>query len=256
MRRSVDRILTTHVGSLPRSEALVDYLYAREEGELVDVQELNSQARADVASLVDKQLAAGIDIIDDGEASKTAFVRYITDRLSGFHGVSSTPAYADLEDFPDYQRSRPVGQGRRMPPNPACEAPVEVRNSEAVQRDIANLKEAIGNRSPEDCFMPAASPGVIAMNLDNHYYPTHEEYLYAVAEAIKQEYHAITDAGFLLQLDCPDLAMGRHRHFKDKSIEEFRANSALSIEALNWAIAGIPPGQLRLHVCWGNYPGP
>jgi 5-methyltetrahydropteroyltriglutamate--homocysteine methyltransferase len=125
-----------------------------------------------------------------------------------------------------------------------------------VQRDIENFKAALGDHRTEDCFIPAASPGVIAMNLDNHFYPTHEAYLYAVADAMRREYQAITDAGFLLQLDSPDLAMGRHRHFKNRSLDEFRVHSALSIEALNHAVAGIPPGQLRLHVCWGNYEGP
>jgi 5-methyltetrahydropteroyltriglutamate--homocysteine methyltransferase len=231
-------------------------LFAREDGETVDPQTLDAQVRQDVADVVQKQLAAHVDIISDGEASKTAFVRYIKDRLAGFGGVSKTPAYADQEEFPGFAAPRAIGAGRRMPPNPACEGPVTVRDSQAVQHDINHLQAALGSHSAGDCFLPAASPGVIAMNLDNHFYPTHEAYLYAVADAMKQEYEAIANAGFLLQLDCPDLAMGRHRHYKDRSLEEFRANCALSIEALNHAVANIPPGQLRLHVCWGNYEGP
>ncbi len=257
MRRSTDRILTTHTGSLPRSEELVDLLFAREAGQPVDSEVLADQVRRDVAELVRKQTRVGVDVISDGEASKTAFVRYVKERLGGFSGASATPSYADQDEFPAFAQARAIGGAtRRMPPNPACEGPVTVRDREAVQRDIANLRMALGEHEPGDCFLPAASPGVIAMNLDNHYYPTHEAYIYAVADAMRQEYEAITGAGFLLQLDCPDLAMGRHRHFKDQSTEEFRRHSTLSIEALNHAVAGIPPSQLRLHVCWGNYEGP
>ena len=256
MRRSVDRILTTHTGSLPRPQRLVDLLFAREDGEPVDTAELAAETKAAVAELVHQQRAAGVDVISDGEASKTAFVRYVKDRLSGFSGASHGPAFADLEAFPAFSGNRALNTGRRLPPNPACEGPVAVRDMEAIKQDIANFKAALGDQAPADCFLPAASPGVIAMNLDNRYYPTHEAYITAIADAMRPEYHAITDAGFLLQLDCPDLAMGRHRHFKDRTVEEFRAHSLESVAVLNHALAGIPPEQVRLHLCWGNYEGP
>jgi 5-methyltetrahydropteroyltriglutamate--homocysteine methyltransferase len=256
MRRSVERILTTHTGSLPRPPRLVELLYAREDGDPVDAAELAAVTQAVVAELVQQQRAAGVDIISDGEASKSAFVRYVKDRLSGFGGESHGPAFADLEAFPDFGGTRAITTGRRMPPNPACEGPVTMRDAVAIQQDIANLTAALGDLAPGDCFLPAASPGVIAMNLDNHYYPTHEAYITAIADAMRHEYHAITDAGFLLQLDCPDLAMGRHRHFKDRTLDEFRAHSLESVAVLNHALAGIPPEQVRLHLCWGNYEGP
>jgi 5-methyltetrahydropteroyltriglutamate--homocysteine methyltransferase len=255
MRRSRERILTTHVGSLPRPPDLSRLLLAREAGKEVDLAEIERLAGAAVADAVSQQLQAGIDFISDGEMGKPGFVRYVKDRLDGFSGQSSTPQFADIADFPEFARWRASEPGRAQI-NPACEAPITVRDTAAVHRDIERLKAALNGRDPAGCFMPAASPGVIAMNLDNHYYPSHEAYLEAIADAMRYEYRAITDAGFVLQLDCPDLAMGRHRHFKDRPVAEFIANCELSIEALNHAVKGIPAGQLRLHLCWGNYEGP
>lgn len=255
MRRSRDRFLTTHVGSLPRPPELSRLLLAQEAGEDIDPAELEGLATAAVADAVRHQIEFGIDFISDGELGKPGFVRYVKDRLNGFSGQSSTPQFADIADFPEFAKWRASEPGRAQI-NPACEAPITVRDRDAVYRDVQRLTAALGSHEPADCFIPAASPGVIAMNLDNHYYPTHEAYLEAIAEAMRYEYQAITGAGFVLQLDCPDLAMGRHRHFKDRSVSDFVANCKLSIDALNHAVQDIPPGQLRLHLCWGNYEGP
>lgn len=255
MPRSSHRVLTTHTGSLPRPKELRELLLAHETGQDTDSAHFQRQLQAAVRDVVQRQLAAGIDVIGDGEMSKTGFVRYVTDRLGGFAGRSATPQFADVEAFPEFASWRASEPGRAQV-NPACEGPVEVRDRSGVERDIENLRSALNGHPAESCFIPAASPGVVAMNLDNHYYPSQEAYVFAVADAMKYEYQAIAAAGFTIQLDCPDLAMGRHRHFKDRSLEDFLAHSSMSIDALNHSVTGIPPGQLRLHVCWGNYEGP
>jgi len=255
MKRSTERILTTHAGSLPRPPELRQILLAYEAGEPVDETELDRLTAEAVAEVVRRQKEAGVDLISDGEMSKTGFVRYVTGRLSGFGGRSATPQFADIADFPEFAGWRASEPGRAQV-NPACEGPIELRDRAAIERDVAHLKGALDGKNPDECFVPAASPGVIAMNLDNHYYPSQEAYLQAVAEAMRHEYRALTDAGFVVQLDCPDLAMGRHRHFKDRPLADFVANAEQSLEALNHAVEGIPAGQLRLHLCWGNYEGP
>ena len=255
MTRSLDRVLTTHTGSLPRPAELRQLLLAQEAGSALDGGTFEANLRDAIQDVVKRQITAGIDIVGDGEMSKTGFVRYVTGRLSGFGGRSATPQFGDIEDFPEFASWRASEPGRAQV-NPACEAPVELRDAAAIDRDVNNLVAALGTHPAQACFVPAASPGVIAMNLDNHYYPSQEAYVYAVADAMRYEYQAIAAAGFTLQLDCPDLAMGRHRHFKGRPLTDFLTHSALSVEALNHAVAGIPASQLRLHVCWGNYEGP
>ena len=211
-----------------------------------------------VADAVKHQVAVGIDIISDGEMSKIGFANYVKDRLTGFGGQSIPFTAQDILDHPDlnvrlFRRSEDGG-GRNF--IPACTGPISLRDRDAVHRDIANFKAALQEVQPEGVFMPAASPGAIAQVMQNSYYPTQEAYLYALADAMRYEYQTIVAAGFSLQLDCPDLAMQRHVRFAGASIDEFRRHLQQSIEVLNYALAGIPPEHVRVHVCWGNYHGP
>jgi 5-methyltetrahydropteroyltriglutamate--homocysteine methyltransferase len=255
MKRSTDRILTTHTGSLPRPVDLTALLVAHETGEPYDHQALPLQIRAAVADVVAKQCDTGLDVINDGEMSKFFYATYIKDRLTGFDGESLTRPIADARDFPDYaQRTNPSSRSIRR--TPACTGPITYQGAEAVARDIANFTAALRDVRPQETFLTAASPGVIALFLQNQYYPSDEAYLYAIAEAMKPEYTAIYQAGFLLQVDCPDLAMGRHFQFADASLDVFLRQAAMNVEVLNYALADIPPERLRLHLCWGNYEGP
>lgn len=258
MKRSTERILTTHTGSLPRPENLVQLMVAKEQGKQVDAKELADSVRIAVAEVVKHQVAVGIDIISDGEMSKIGFANYVKDRLTGFGGESNPVVAQDVLDHPDLRvrmfRRNEGGESRYF--TPACNGPITLRDKDAVHTDIANLKAALQGVQTEEFFMPAASPGTIAQVMQNNYYPTQEAYLYALADAMRYEYQAIVAAGFLLQLDCPDLAMQRHTRYAGASIEEFRRQVQQNIEALNYALTGISPEQVRVHVCWGNYPGP
>src|SRR5579859_1901401 len=258
MQRSTSRILTTHTGSLPRPKSLVELMLAKESGEPVDASRLEAEVEAAVKGIVAQQLEVGVDVVNDGEMSKVGYSTYVKERLTGFggsqtmaHGSSIAPA--DLLDYPGFaqRRSRPVDLML-----PACTGPIEVADRAAVHKDVAHLKAALVDKQPAGVFVSAASPGVISLFLANEYYPSREAYLEAIATAMKQEYDAIAGAGFVLQLDCPDLAMGRHIQFGQASLDEFRWNAALNVEALNYATADIPPEQLRMHLCWGNYEGP
>ncbi len=253
MKRSTERILTTHTGSLPRPEDLVAMLYARDKGELTDQAVFEQRVREATAEVVRQQVECGIDIVNDGEVSKIGYSTYVKDRLTGFGGEAGPLRAADVLEFPVYARSvfRVAGMKR-----PACTGPITYKEKAALQTDIENLKAALQGVQPEEVFMSAASPGVISLFLKNDYYPNHDAYLAALADAMKVEYDAIHQAGFLLQVDCPDLAMGRHIQFADDSLEEFRKKAELHVEALNHALADIPPDRLRLHLCWGNYEGP
>ena len=258
MKRSTERILTTHTGSLPRPDNLMQMMIAREQGQPVDASELAGTVRNAVAEAVKHQVAVGIDIISDGEMSKIGFANYVKDRLTGFGGRSNPLTAQDILDHPDLNvhllRRKEGGGGRNF--IPACTGPISLRDQDAVHRDIANLKAALQEVRPEGVFMPAASPGAIAQVMQNNYYPTQEAYLYALADAMRYEYQTIVAAGLSLQLDCPDLAMQRHVRFADAPIEEFRRHLQQSVEVLNYALSGIPPEQVRVHVCWGNYQGP
>ncbi len=260
MKRSTDAILTTHTGSLPRPADLLPLLRAKDDGTLSDQAAFAAQVKSAVAATVRRQLDTGIAIVNDGEMSKPSYANYVKDRLSGFEGSErSAPIRgADMLDFPDYARASAGGMGAsgvRMK-RPACTGPIAYRDKEALQIDLDNLQTALAGTSPAEAFMSAASPGVVTFFLSNKYYPSHEAYLRAIAEAMRTEYEAICAAGFVLQVDCPDLAMSRHVHYKDLSLAEFRKTIAMHIEALNHALVNVPQDRVRIHLCWGNYEGP
>jgi 5-methyltetrahydropteroyltriglutamate--homocysteine methyltransferase len=255
MRRSTDRILTTHTGSLPRPDELTKVMFAKEEGVPVDSAVLAARIKAAVADVVGRQVAAGIDVVDDGEYSKPSYATYVKDRLTGFGGESHPLTYRDLVDFPGMARRVFGDPGRARRKTPACTAPIAVRDPAAAATDVANLQAAPAAAGRER-FLTAASPGVISLFFRNDHYPTQEAYLAAIADAMKHEYETVARAGFVLQIDCPDLGMGRHIQYADLSIAEFRKKARLHIEALDHALANVPPEQIRMHVCWGNYEGP
>jgi 5-methyltetrahydropteroyltriglutamate--homocysteine methyltransferase len=256
MQRSVDRILTTHTGSLPRPDDLTQAMFAREEGVPVDPAALAARIRSAVAQVVRKQTEVGVDVISDGEFSKPSYATYVKDRLAGFGGASHPLQYRDLVDFPGMARRVFGDPGRARRKTPACTAPIALRDGEAARVDVANLQAALAQVKAREAFLSAASPGVISLFFRNDHYPSHETYLFAIAEAMKHEYETVAGAGLVLQVDCPDLAMGRHIQFADLSVEEFRKMARLHLEALDYALARVPPEQARIHLCWGNYEGP
>jgi 5-methyltetrahydropteroyltriglutamate--homocysteine methyltransferase len=256
MIRSTERFLTTHTGSLPRPDDLVRMMYAKEEGVPVEPAALAARVRAAVAEVVKKQVDAGIDVVNDGEMSKPSYATYVKDRLAGFGGTGNTFVYQDLADFPNLARRVFGDPGRSRRKTPACNAPIAVRDPHAAQADVDNLAAALAAAGRTDAFMSAASPGVVSLFFRNDHYPSQEAYLFAIAEAMRQEYQTIARAGIVLQIDCPDLAMGRHIQYADLSLPEFRKRAGMHVEALNHALAGIAPEALRLHLCWGNYEGP
>ena len=256
MQRSTDRFLTTHTGSLPRPDALIKTMYAKEEGVPVDPAALAARVRAAVAKIVSKQAAAGIDLINDGEMSKPSYATYIKDRLNGFGGTGNTFIYQDVHEFPMLEKRVFGDPGRSRRKTPACNAAISVRDAQAAVTDTDNLKAALANVKARGGFMSAASPGVVSLFFRNDFYKDFEAYIYAIADAMRDEYEKVAKAGFMLQIDCPDLGMGRHIQYADLSQEEFRKRAHLHVEALNHALSNIPPEQLRMHVCWGNYEGP
>jgi 5-methyltetrahydropteroyltriglutamate--homocysteine methyltransferase len=256
MKRSTERFLTTHTGSLPRPDDLVRMMFAREEGVPVDRAALAARIRTAVAEIASKQTQIGLDIINDGELSKPSYATYIKDRLHGFGGESGSLRYRDLVDYPELAKRVFGDPGRSRRKTPACDGPISVRDPQAAQTDADNLSAALQRSQAAEGFLSAASPGVISLFFRNTHYPSHEAYLFAIADAMRHEYESVARAGLVLQIDCPDLAMGRHIQFADLSLEEFRRMARLHIEALNHALATIPPDQLRMHVCWGNYEGP
>jgi len=256
MKRSVDRILTTHTGSLPRPPDLIRTMFAREEGVPVDTAALAARIRLAVAEVVRKQVDAGLAVVNDGEVSKPSYATYIKDRLTGFGGTSQALRYRDLVDFPEMAKRVFGDPGRARRKTPACTGPITVRDPAAAQADVDNLKAAVAAAPAEDVFVSAASPGVISLFFRDDHYRDHEKYLFAIADAMRHEYETVARAGFTLQLDCPDLAMGRHIQFADLDLAAFRRMAALHLSALDHAVARIPPEQLRMHLCWGNYEGP
>ncbi len=256
MKRSTERFLTTHTGSLPRPDDLIRMMYAKEEGVPVDPAALAARVKSAVAEVVGKQVKAGVDVVNDGEMSKPSYATYVKDRLAGFGGTGNTFVYQDLADFPALARRVFGDPGRSRRKTPACNAPISVRDPAAAKEDAANLKAALMQTAATEGFMSAASPGVVSLFFRNEYYPSQEAYLFAIADAMRAEYETIAAAGIVLQIDCPDLAMGRHIQYADLSLEEFRKRAAMHIEALNHALANIPPERLRIHLCWGNYEGP
>ena len=257
MKRSTSRILTTHTGSLPRSPYLQELLRGREDRADFDPDLLASGVRDAVDEVVARQQRAGIDVINDGEQGRSQYATYVKERLTGFEGerlVHTRPRLDDA-DFPDFAATQTHLSSRNMP-QPACTGPIAWKDWPAVERDIATLARASSDSPGEEVFMTAASPGVIANFLPNEYYPTEEAYLYALAEVMKDEYNAIADAGILLQIDCPDLAMTRVSQFSHLSVEEFKKVVELHVEVVNYALKDINPEQTRLHLCWGNTEGP
>ena len=256
MKRSTERFLCTHTGSLPRPEDLIRMMYAKEEGVPVGYVALAERVASAVEEVVRKQAEAGIDVINDGEMSKPSYATYIKDRLSGFGGSGNTFVYQDLVAFPNLAKRVFGDPGRSRRKTPACNAAIGVRDPEAARADVAHLKAAFGKVKGEEMFMSAASPGVVSLFFRNEHYPSEEAYIFAIAEAMRHEYETVANAGIVLQLDCPDLAMGRHIQHADLSLLEWRKKAELHVEALNHAVKNIPPERLRMHLCWGNYEGP
>lgn len=253
MKRSSQRILATHTGSLPRPPDLLAMLEAVDAGPPPDPPAFAARVRSATREIVTQQAAAGVDIVNDGEQGKVGYSTYVRQRLTGFDGQSTVRGRADWADFPEAaaraERRAPVAR-------PACNGPVAWKDRAAVDTDIANLRAALEGAQVTEAFMTAASPGVVAHFLPNQYYPSREAYLARLAEVMKEEYDAIHRAGFVLQIDCPDLAMGRHLGFPELSTPEFVRIAEGNVEALNHALRDIPPDRLRLHLCWGNYQGP
>ena len=257
MHRSTQRILTTHTGSLPRVPAILDVLRQRERGEPADPAEMERAALAATREVVEQQLQVGLDIVNDGEQYKPSYATYIIDRVAGFDGERRAvfPKRLDSADFPEWARAA-APRGLAAMRVPTCNGPLVWKDFDAVTLDIARLREATHGKQVAELFMTAASPGVISVMLSNNYYPTREAYVFALAEIMRREYEAITDAGFILQIDCPDLAMSHNSEFSDLSIPEFLKVIAMHVDALNHATANFATDRLRMHLCWGNYEGP
>jgi 5-methyltetrahydropteroyltriglutamate--homocysteine methyltransferase len=257
MQLSTDRILTTHVGSLPRPQEVVDFLFAQDRGDSYDRTGFDDALQRAVAGSVSRQSEAGIDVVSDGEMSKISYATYIRHRLTGFEpGNVPRATPADLDDFPEY-RDRIAAMGATPKyVRPICKGPIAVKDPEPLHQDIARFKRALSAADVVDAFMTAVSPGTIALFQPNEYYPSRQAYLEALAGAMRAEYETIVESGLLLQVDCPDLGMGRHITFRDADEGEFLRNAAMQVEALNHALANVPADRVRLHVCWGNYEGP
>ena len=256
MSASAGRILTTHVGSLPRSQAVTDVLFARERDEARDVDADDEVLRTAVAEVVRRQVGIGIDVVSDGETSKISYATYIARRLSGFDGDTPREPGQDLVEFPGLLRKLAERGATAKYRRPRCVAAVAVKDLGPLTTDLRNLQGAVAAAHPTAAFMNAASPGVIALFQPNDYYRTQDEYLEALAAALQAEYEGIVRAGILLQIDAPDLAMGRHTMYRDRSLEEFERLAARHIEVLNHALRNVPAERVRMHVCWGNYEGP
>jgi 5-methyltetrahydropteroyltriglutamate--homocysteine methyltransferase len=259
MKTSQDRILTTHVGSLPRSEAVFALLEAREGRKDFDADQFEGTIRQGVLDIVRRQVETGVDVVSDGETSKISYATYVHDRLAGFSDEGSpgpSKPHLDVAAFPDFRKKMAVFTGGQRFKRVACVGPIAVKDREALQRDLGNLRAAVDAAHPTEAFITAASPGVVASFLPNKYYPTHEAYIEAIADAMREEYAAIADARFVVQIDCPDLAMSRHTGFQDLSESDFIKRAAFHAEVLNHALDGVAPDRVRVHICWGNYEGP
>jgi 5-methyltetrahydropteroyltriglutamate--homocysteine methyltransferase len=249
-------ILATHTGSLPRSQEVVDFIFARENGETYDAAAFDACMTQAVSDTVARQVAAGVDIVSDGETSKISYATYVKDRYTGFSGDSPRNAPADLKQFPTFLKRLAEAGGTPQYARPMCTGEVRSKGQGELQKDIDNLKVAMAAHGAERGFMNAASPGVISLFLQNDFYPTREAYLAALADAMKEEYETIVAAGLDLQLDCPDLALSRHMLFNDLSDDEFLKIADSHVEALNHALQNVPQDKVRIHICWGNYEGP
>ena len=249
-------IKTTHVGSLPRTQEVVDFIFARENEEAYDQTAFDAAMTAAVSETVRKQVAAGIDIVSDGETSKISYATYVKDRYTGFSGDSPRNAPADLKMFPGFLKRLADDGGTPKYARPMCTGEVTSKGQGELEKDIANLQAAMGEHGAKQGFMNAASPGVISLFLQNDFYPNREAYLAALADAMRTEYETIVGAGLHLQLDCPDLALSRHMLFADLTDEEFVKIADMHVAALNHALENVPAEKVRVHICWGNYEGP
>ena len=257
MKTSSERILTTHVGSLPRSQAVTDVVFAHENSGTPDFSAAESATLAtEVVEVVRRQVAAGVDVVSDGELSKISYATYIKDRITGFEGDTPREPGLDLIEFPRLLKKLADSGATAKYKRPRCVGPIAVKSLEPVRADIERLKNAVAAGSPVEAFMNAASPGVIALFQPNEYYPTQDDYLVAVAEAMSAEYEQIVKSGILLQIDAPDLGMGRHTMYKRRSVEEYLQLAQRHVEILNHALRNVPADRVRMHVCWGNYEGP
>ncbi|QMW23573.1 cobalamin-independent methionine synthase II family protein [Sandaracinobacteroides saxicola] len=250
------RILTTHVGSLPRSAAVTDLIFAQERGDALDKAQFDAVIAAAVDDAVARQVAAGIDLVSDGEMGKISYATYIKDRITGFDGDSPRTPPADLEAFPSFLERQAKGGGTPSYRRPRCVGPVEPLTLAPLHDDLAHLAAAMARHKPHGAFMNSASPGVIALFQPNDHYPTQDAYLEALAEAMRPEYEAIVAAGLLLQLDSPDLGLGRHMMYKDRSDADYLTLIGHHVDVLNHALRNVPADRVRMHVCWGNYEGP
>jgi len=249
-------IRTTHVGSLPRTQEVVDFIFARENEAPYDQGAFDAAMTKAVSDTVAKQVAAGVDIVSDGETSKISYATYVKDRYTGFSGDSPRNAPADLKQFPTFLKRLADDGGTPKYARPMCTGEVRSKGQGELEKDIGNLKAAMAEHGATQGFMNAASPGVISLFLQNDYYPTRDAYLAALADAMKAEYETIVGAGLDLQLDCPDLALSRHKLFADLSDPEFVKIADAHVEALNYALSDVPADKVRVHICWGNYEGP
>jgi 5-methyltetrahydropteroyltriglutamate--homocysteine methyltransferase len=256
MKQSLDRILTTHVGSLPRSQAVTDVVFAREKDEASEPPDAARTLTDAVESVVRRQIEAGIDVVSDGEMSKISYATYIRDRITGFDGDTPREPGLDLIEFPRLLKKLADSGATAKYRRPRCVGQIKTKSLAPLEADVANLKRAAEAARPSEAFMNAASPGVIALFQPNDYYKTQDEYLEAVADAMRVEYEGIVAAGILLQIDAPDLGMGRHTMYKNRSVEDYLRLAAMHVEVLNHALGNVPADRTRMHVCWGNYEGP
>jgi 5-methyltetrahydropteroyltriglutamate--homocysteine methyltransferase len=251
-----DRILTTHVGSLPRSRAVTDLIYAKEREEPVDAATFEAVVGAAVDDCVARQIAVGVDLVSDGEMSKISYATYVKDRISGFGGDSPRSPPADLEAFPTFLARQASSGGTPTYRRPRCIGPTASADLSTLHADLAHMAAATAKHHPAGAFMNAAAPGVIALFQPNDFYPTQDDYLEALGEAMRPEYEAIVAAGLILQLDSPDLGLGRHMMYKDRSDPEYLQLIGRHVEVMNHALRNIPAERVRMHICWGNYEGP
>ena len=252
----MDKIKTTNVGSLPRSNELSELLFKKDKKEKIDLIKFDEVVKKDVEKIVKKQIELGIDIISDGEMSKISYATYVKDRIDGFSGESERRAPKDLDDFPSFKERIARTGGTPIYTRPCCTNELKVKDTTSLAKDIKNFKDALRANNHKEAFMNAASPGVISAFLPNKFYKNDDEYLENLSNVMKSEYEEIASNGIYLQLDCPDLALARHMTFKDLSEQEFLKKAEKQIEYLNHAIKNIEKSKIRMHICWGNYEGP
>jgi 5-methyltetrahydropteroyltriglutamate--homocysteine methyltransferase len=256
MHRSTDRILTTHVGSLPRSRAVTDLVFGREAGEAIDDGHFDTVIAAAVADMVRRQVAAGIDLVSDGEMSKISYATYIKDRVTGFDGDSPRIPPKDLEAYPGFLERQAATGGTPTYRRPRCVGPLAPKSDAPLKADLAALSAATEGQPIVGAFMNAPSPGIVTLFQPSDYHATQDDYLEALAEALRPEYEAIVAAGLTLQIDSPDIGLGRHTLYKDRSEADYLGRAARHLEVLTHALRNIPAERIRMHICWGNYEGP